>query len=85
MRKINIYRNTWLLIISIFVLTLNQCKNITEDADCRKQKSDESKCVRAFGIYCSGNRTLVECNGSIESIFFIGSFCKVGQPCKSNT
>jgi len=58
---------------------------ITEDTDCKQQKTDESKCVRAFALYCVNNKTQTECNGSIESIFFIGSICKVGAACQSSS
>lgn len=72
-------------IILLFLLSIQTSCGITEDADCKQQKTDESKCVRAFALYCANNKSQVECNGSLESILFIGSVCKVGVECKTNS
>ena len=72
-------------IILLFLLCILTSCGITEDADCKQQKTDESKCVRAFALYCANNKSLAECSGSLESIFFVGSLCKVGAACQSNS
>ncbi len=59
--------------------------SLTEDSDCKKQKAGENKCLNAFVLFCSGNRTRTECNGSLESTLFIGGICQYDAPCKSGT
>jgi hypothetical protein len=78
-------KNLIIILVSFFIfLGLIGC-NLIEDADCKQQKTDETKCIRAFALYCANNRSQAECNGSIESILFIGSICKVGVECKSSS
>ena len=47
-------------IILLFLLCILTSCGITEDADCKQQKTDESKCVRAFALYCANNKSQVE-------------------------
>ena len=59
--------------------------NITEDAECKKQKEGAKRCINAFILFCSGNKSRPECNGSLESNIFIGSFCQYDAACKSSS
>ena len=80
--KITQFGMRCILTICLFIFT--QCE-LTQDADCKKQKDDEQKCLRAFTLFCSGNRTMAECDGGVNSIIFICTVCKLDAPCKSNT
>jgi hypothetical protein len=70
--------------IYFLLLFIISC-SLTEDAECKKQRAGESKCLNAFILFCSGNRARTECNGSLESTLFIGGLCQYDSPCKSST
>lgn len=70
--------------IYFLLLFIISC-SLTDDSDCKKQKAGTDKCINAFVLFCSGNRTRTECNGSLESTLFIGGICQYDAPCKSGT
>lgn len=62
-----------------------ECNYFTKDSECEKQKAAANRCINSFLLFCMGNKTRTECDGSLQSTIFIGSLCKYQAPCQSST
>ncbi|HMV43941.1 MAG TPA: hypothetical protein PK079_20130 [Leptospiraceae bacterium] len=62
-----------------------QCNYLTTDTECEKQKNATNRCINSFYLYCLGNKTRTECDGSLQSTLFIGSLCNYKTSCTSSS